>query len=212
MCAMPLQPNAMLGPYQIIGTIGEGGMGVVYRAKDTRLGRDVAIKVLPADVSADPARLRRFEQEARAAAALNHSNILAVYDTGREGDRAYIVTELLEGQTLRELLHDETPGISRVIDLASQIADGLAAAHGRNIVHRDLKPDNIFITADARAKILDFGLAKTVEAEADAAVNPTRSATDPQMVLGTAGYMAPEQARALPVDHRTDIFSFGAVL
>src|SRR5262245_42865663 len=187
---MPLPVGTRLGPHEIVSPIGAGGMGEVYRARDTRLGRDVAIKVLPDDVTADPARLRRFEQEARAAAALNHSNILAVYDIGHEGDRAYIVTELLDGRTLREVLTEESIGIARVIDLASQIADGLAAAHGRNIVHRDLKPENIFVTADARAKILDFGLAKTIESEVDAAVSPTRSATDPHTVLGTAGYMS----------------------
>ena len=210
--SMALPPGTRLGPHEILAPLGAGGMGEVYRARDTRLGRDVAIKVLPADVSADPARLRRFEQEARAAAALNHSNILAVYDIGHEGERAYIVTELLDGRTLREVLANETLTLSRVIDLASQIADGLAAAHSRNIVHRDLKPENILVTDDGRAKILDFGLAKTIESEADAASSPTRSATAPHTVLGTAGYMAPEQARAQPVDHRADVFAFGAVL
>jgi Tol biopolymer transport system component len=192
-------------------------MGEVYRAHDARLGRDVAVKVLPADVSTDPDRLRRFEQEARAAAALNHPGILAVYDigvseaAGATSAVAYIVTELLDGRTLREALTAERLAISRTVDLAAQIADGLAAAHARGIVHRDVKPENIFVTVDGHAKLLDFGLAKTVDAAAVAQAS-TQSATAPHTVLGTAGYMAPEQVRAQPVDHRTDIFAFGAVL
>jgi serine/threonine protein kinase len=209
---MALPAGTRLGPYEVVAPLGAGGMGEVYRARDTRLGRDVAIKVLPDEVTADPARLRRFEQEARATAALNHPNILAVHDIGHEGDRAYIVAELLSGRTLREMLTSETLTLPRVVDLASQIADGLAAAHGRTIVHRDLKPENIFVTEDGRAKILDFGLAKTVEPAEDAAFVPTRLGTAPYTVLGTAGYMAPEQARAQPVDHRADLFAFGAVL
>jgi eukaryotic-like serine/threonine-protein kinase len=156
---MRIVAGTSIGPFDIVAIVGAGGMGEVYRARDTRLGRDVAIKVLPADVSGDVTRLRRFEQEARAAAALNHSNILAVYDIGQDAGRVYIVTELLDGRTLRALLDAETLSISRAVDLAAQVADGLAAAHGRNIVHRDLKPENIFITSDGRAKILDFGLA-----------------------------------------------------
>jgi eukaryotic-like serine/threonine-protein kinase len=208
---MTVGPGTRLGPYTVIAAIGSGGMGQVYRAHDDRLGRDVAIKVLPPEVAADADRLRRFEQEARAAAALNHSNILALYDIGSENGVSFIVTELLDGRTLRELLAQERPATTRVIDLAAQIADGLAAAHGRNLVHRDIKPENIFVTTDGHAKILDFGLAKLVEAPGEAEV-PTRAATAPHTVLGTAGYMAPEQVRGQPLDHRADIFAFGSVL
>ena len=208
---MTIGPGTGLGPYSVVAVIGSGGMGQVYRAHDQRLGRDVAIKVLPAEVAGDADRLRRFEQEARAAAALNHSNILALYDIGSQDGVSFIVTELLDGQTLRELLTRERLAIGRAIDLAAQIASGLAAAHGRNLVHRDIKPENIFITTDGQAKILDFGLAKVVDpaAEVDAA---TRTATAPHTVLGTAGYMAPEQVRGQPIDHRADIFAFGSVL
>jgi Tol biopolymer transport system component len=208
---MPLTAGMRLGPYEIVSALGAGGMGEVYQARDARLGRDVAIKVLPSEVATDPDRLRRFEQEARAAAALNHSNILALYDIGSEGGVAFIVTELLEGRTLRHVLEEERLSIARAVDVAAQIADGLAAAHARGIVHRDIKPENIFITADGRAKILDFGLAKSVDA-GEAADTPTRSATAPHTVLGTAGYMAPEQVRGQPVDHRADLFAFGTVL
>ena len=176
-------------------------MGQVYRAHDQRLGRDVAIKILPPEVAADADRLRRFEQEARAAAALNHPNILALYDIGSEQGVSFIVTELLDGQTLRELLAQERLAIGRVIDLAAQIASGLAAAHGRNLVHRDIKPENIFIATDGQAKILDFGLAKVVD-RTPRVEAPTRAATAPHTVLGTAGYMAPEQVRGQPIDHR----------
>jgi serine/threonine protein kinase len=210
---MFLPPGTRLGPYDVLAPIGAGGMGEVYRARDTRLGREVAIKVLPPDVASDADRLGRFEREARAAAALNHPNILAVFDIGSSAQSAYIVTELLEGQTLRDMLMGERLAVPRAVDLAAQIADGLAAAHGRGIVHRDIKPENIFVTADGRAKILDFGLAKLVTTDDPGGPEaPTRSATSPHTVLGTAGYMAPEQVRGQPVDHRADIFAFGAVL
>ena len=189
-------------------------MGEVYRARDTRLGRDVAIKVLPASVSDDPDRLRRFEQEARAAGALNHPNILVVHDVGEHGRAPYLVCELLEGTTLREQLNAAPMPPRRSVDYAVQIANGLAAAHARGIVHRDLKPENLFITREGRVKILDFGIAKLVEyGETDESNAPTRYAkTDPGLVIGTAGYMSPEQVRGQHVDHRSDIFSFGAVL
>jgi len=163
---MALRSETRLGPYEIVSAIGAGGMGEVYRARDPRLNREVAIKILPASFSSDPQRLHRFEQEARATAALNHPNILAVHDIGQQDGSPYIVSELLEGQTLRDRLRDGPLSLRKVIDFALQIARGLAAAHDRGIVHRDLKPDNIFITKDGRAKILDFGLAKLTRSDA----------------------------------------------
>jgi WD40 repeat protein len=211
MSAMPLQQNAMLGPYQIIGTIGEGGMGVVYRARDTRLGRDVAIKVLTQVAFSDRERLLRFEQEARATGMLNHPNLLTVYDVGRDAEgNPFLVTELLEGETLRSRLDRGPLSPRKAVDAALQMAQGLAAAHEKGIVHRDLKPDNIFLTRDGRLKILDFGIAKLTSARPD---GPTfeMAATEPGMVLGTVGYMSPEQVRGEPVDHRSDIFSLGTI-
>jgi Tol biopolymer transport system component len=184
-------------------------MGEVYRARDTRLDRTVAIKVLPEAFASDVARLRRFEQESRSVAALNHPNILAVYDVGLHEGSPYLVTEFLEGKTLRERLQEGALSPSKTIDFAQQIARGLAAAHERGIVHRDLKPENVFLTRDGHAKLLDFGLAKPLVAAADATIG---SQTSPGVVLGTAGYMAPEQVRGENVDQRADIFSFGAVL
>lgn len=212
---MALAKGARLGPYEIISPLGSGGMGEVYRAHDSRLGRDVAIKVLPAAVSSEAERLRRFEQEARATAALNHPNLLAVFDIGSDHGLTYIVSELLDGRTLRDVLGSPLP-VRKAIEYAAQIAQGLAAAHDKGIVHRDLKPENIFVTNDGRIKILDFGLAKLTEAMAvgaAATMAPTRAVdTTPGLVLGTVGYMSPEQVRGEPVDHRSDIFSFGAIL
>ena len=207
-------------------------MGEVYRARDPRLGRDVAIKILPASFSSDPERLRRFEQEARAAAALNHPNILAVYDIGQHDSAPYIVSELLEGETLRGRLTSGPIPVRKAVEFAVQIAHGLAAAHEKGIVHRDLKPENAFVTTDGRVKILDFGLAKLTQGElrgpakaghyvhggsvrlqADLSALPTTPPdTLPGVVLGTVGYMAPEQVRGLTADHRSDIFAFGAIL
>jgi hypothetical protein len=188
-------------------------MGEVYRARDVRLSRDVALKVLHADIASDPARLRRFEQEAKAAGALNHPNIVAVYDTGECEGSPYIVSELLEGETLRERLARGGLGLRKSVEYAVQIARGLAAAHDRGIVHRDLKPENLLLTRDGLVKILDFGIAKLGRYEESLGTEvQTMSATSPGTVLGTVGYMSPEQARALPVDHRSDIFSLGAVL
>jgi Tol biopolymer transport system component len=211
---MSLTAGTKLGPYEVIASVGAGGMGEVYRARDTRLGRDVAIKILPPSVSDDPDRLRRFEQEARAAGSLNHPNILVVHDVGDHDRVPYVVCELLEGTTLREQLTGAPLPARRAIDYAIQIARGLAAAHERGIVHRDLKPENLFVTRDGRVKILDFGIAKLVEGDqAESADTPTEhAATDPGLVLGTVGYMSPEQVRGQRVDHRSDIFSFGAVL
>jgi len=214
---MSLALGTKLGPYEILSAIGAGGMGEVYRARDTRLGRDVALKVLPASFSRDPDRLRRFEQEARAVAALNHPNIIGIYDIGdgsaTQGGAPYIVSELLEGSSLRDVL-DKSPLSSRkASDYAAQIAQGLAAAHEKGIVHRDLKPENIFVTKEGRVKILDFGLAKQAPAAADASgATVTSSPTEAGTVMGTAGYMAPEQVRGMAVDSRTDIFAFGSVL
>jgi eukaryotic-like serine/threonine-protein kinase len=213
---MPLTTGDRLGPYEIVSAIGAGGMGEVYRARDPRLGRDVAIKVLPAVFSADADRLHRFEQEARAAAALNHPNILAVHDIGTAGDAPFIVSELLEGVTLRERLMGGAVTVRKAVAYAVAIARGLAAAHDKGITHRDLKPENVFITTDDRVKILDFGLAKlTSDRSPVAATSALQTAalpTEPGLVLGTVGYMAPEQVRGLSVDHRADLFAFGAIL
>src|SRR5262245_44804482 len=192
-------------------------MGEVYRARDPRLSREVAIKVLPASFSADADRLRRFEQEAKAAGVLNHPNITAVYDIGQNGGGApYVVQELLEGETLRSVLAGGRIVQRRAVDYATQMAHGLAAAHEKGIVHRDLKPENVFVTRDGRIKILDFGLAKLTQSEGpvSSATNlPTETrGTEPGVVLGTLGYMSPEQVRGRPADARSDIFSFGAIL
>jgi hypothetical protein len=208
---MTLESGTRLGPYEIVSLLGAGGMGEVYRARDTRLRRDVAIKVLPASYSADPDRLRRFEQEARAAASLNHPNILAVHDIGSEAGVSYIVSELLQGQSLRDTLgHGPLPP-RKAVAYAIEIAKGLAAAHEKGIVHRDIKPENVFVTADGGIKILDFGLAKLRELQT-AGFDPTRTApaATQSQVVGTAGYMSPEQVRGEAVDARSDIFSFGA--
>jgi serine/threonine protein kinase len=212
---MAVLAGQMIGPYEITAQIGAGGMGEVYRARDPRLGRDVAIKVLPASFSADPDRLQRFAQEARAAAALNHPNILAIYDIGESKDAPYVVSELLEGETVRERLRAGALSTRRAIDYGLQIARGLAAAHDKGIVHRDLKPENLFITADGRVKILDFGLAKLTRPEgtqASAEAPTLQVATDPGLVMGTVGYMSPEQVRGKPADQRSDLFAFGAIL
>ena len=210
---MPLISGTKLGPYEVVNAIGAGGMGEVYRAKDTRLGRSVAIKVLPESFARDNDRLLRFEQEARAVAALNHPNILAIHDIGEQNGAPYLVSELLEGESLRVEVEQGRLGTRKSVDYAVQIAQGLAAAHEKNIVHRDLKPDNIFITKDGRVKILDFGLAKlTAAGELPESATLTSAATEPGKVMGTVGYMAPEQVRGAAVDNRTDIFSLGAVL
>ena len=214
---MALAPGTTLGSYEIVDSIGAGGMGEVYRARDTKLGRDVAIKVLPESFAQDADRLARFEREARAVAALSHPNILAIYDFGREGGHVFAVCELLEGETLRERIAQGALPARKVIEYGVQVARGLAAAHEKGITHRDLKPDNLFVTNDGRIKILDFGLAKTqsektAENGADSSAPTRAAATDPGVVLGTVSYMSPEQVRGARADHRADIFSFGAVL
>jgi len=211
---MALTSGTKLGPYEILSPVGAGGMGEVYRARDTRLGRDVAIKVLPEALANDADRLRRFEQEARTIAALNHPNILGIHDIGAHDGAPFLVSEFLEGQTLREKLASGPLPVRRAIEYALGIAEGLAAAHEKGIVHRDLKPENVFVTRDGRIKVLDFGLAKLVRPEEkhETAVTLTSPATLPGMVMGTVGYMSPEQVRGEAIDPRSDIFSFGAVL
>ena len=212
---MSLAAGTRLGPYEILGQIGAGGMGEVYRARDSRLGREVAVKVLPDRVAADPDRRRRFEKEARAASALSHPAIVTIHDIGTESDILYVVFELLDGSTLRARLVDGPLPQATAIDWAIQIARGLAAAHEKRIVHRDLKPENIVVTRDGRVKILDFGIARVLQAgeeEGSTAAPTFTGATAPGVILGTIGYMSPEQVRGQAVDHRTDIFAFGAIL
>jgi serine/threonine protein kinase len=230
---MSLIPGTRLGTYEIVSPLGEGGMGEVYRARDTKLNRDVAIKVLPERFANDPTALARFEREAQAVAALSHPNILAIYDFGTEKGIAYAVTELLEGETLRARMANGALPVRKAIDLGVHIVRGIAAAHERGVVHRDLKPENIFVTKDGVVKILDFGLAKATNPGSEdlglqgsrggwspgpsgpgASNDETRvfADTTPGTVLGTVGYMSPEQVRGMALDHRTDIFSFGAIL
>jgi len=210
---MSLATGTRLGPYEILGSIGAGGMGEVYRARDTRLDRDVAVKVMPASVAGDADRRARFEREARSVATLSHPNILAIFDTGVHDGQLYAVTELLEGETLRARLAQGPLATRKAIEVGAQIARGLAAAHDKGLVHRDLKPENVFLLHDGQVKILDFGLARQIEAGSESSPTVTGGAlTDPGSVMGTVGYMAPEQIRAQAVDARTDLFAFGAVL
>ena len=213
------EPSLQIGPYRLVEQIGEGGMGVVWKARDTTLDRDVAIKFLPAAFARDPDRLARFEREAKAVAALAHPAILAIFGFGEQGGSAYAVTELLEGQTLREAMGAGPIAPRRAAEIAKAVADGLSAAHDRGIIHRDLKPENIFLTKDGRTKVLDFGLASFALAAgpagepSTASLTPTRtSLTTPGTVLGTTDYLSPEQVRGVAADTRSDIFSFGAVL
>ncbi len=210
---MTLPAGTRLGPFEILAPIGAGGMGEVYRARDSRLGREVAVKVLPVEFSADAERRRRFEQEARSASALNHPNIVTIHEIGSTDSTIYIAMELLEGRTLREVLHGNALPTKKLLDLACQISDGLARAHAAGIVHRDLKPENVMVSREGTAKILDFGLAKLVKtSEGEASDLPTRTqGTQAGAVMGTAGYMSPEQASGKPVDFRTDQFSLGSI-
>ena len=211
---MALTSGTKVGPYEVVAPAGAGGMGEVYRARDTRLNRDVAVKILPAAFARDPERMRRFQQEAQAVAALNHPNILAIHDFGEHEGSPYIVTEFLDGETLRARVGAGALPVRKASEYAEQIARGLAAAHEKGIVHRDLKPENIFVTRDGRVKILDFGLAKLVRQEGTLAADAATlaSQTESGVVMGTVGYMSPEQVKGLAADHRSDIFSFGAVL
>ncbi|MBZ5648022.1 MAG: protein kinase [Acidobacteriia bacterium] len=212
---MSIATGTKLGPYEIVGALGAGGMGEVYRARDSKLDRPVAIKVLSAQFSSDQERLQRFEQEARAASALNHPNIVTIHDVGRQNGTSYLAMEFVDGKNLREMLDAGGLTMKKTLAIAAQVADGLAKAHAAGIVHRDLKPENIMITGDGLVKILDFGLAKLVPGVAvgsDAAATAVVPATHPGMVLGTVGYMSPEQARGATVDFRSDQFSLGTVL
>jgi len=213
---MAIAKGVSLGPYEILNQIGEGGMGEVWRARDRRIGRDVAVKILPESFSHGDERILRFEQEARAAGGLNHPGLVTIFDVGTTDGSPYIVMELLEGKTLREAIGDPVPSplpLRKVIDYATQIASALSVAHEKGIIHRDLKPENLFVTSDGRVKILDFGLAKLAAEATDLDEKRTaRHLTSAGIAVGTPGYMSPEQARAQPLDHRTDIFSLGSVL
>jgi serine/threonine protein kinase len=207
---MALEPGTRLGPYEVTGPLGAGGMGEVYRARDTRLPREVAIKILPDEFAGDAERRRRFEDEARAVATLSDPHIVTLLDVGHEGGLSYLVLELLEGETLRAALGSGPLRPRRAAEIAADVAAALAAAHAKSILHRDLKPENVFLTRDGHAKVLDFGLAKLGAPEAPGTQSPT--ATRPGHVLGTYAYMSPEQARGQELDARSDIFSFGALL
>ena len=212
---MKLESGAKLGSYTIRELLGSGGMGEVYRARDSRLKRDVAIKVIPEKLADNPEALARFEREAQSVAALSHPNILAIHDFDREDGVSFAVMELLEGETLRDRMNRSQLSSTKALEIALQICGGLVAAHARGIVHRDLKPENVFLTTDGLVKILDFGLAKLMPVsfshESETAA-PTLGLSQPGAVMGTLGYMSPEQLRAQAVDQRTDIFSLGVIL
>src|SRR5688500_10635257 len=207
-----LTPNTTLTHYRIVSKLGAGGMGEVYLAEDTRLGRKVALKLLPAGFTGDADRLRRFRQEARAASALNHPNILTIHEIGSEDGAHFMATEFVEGETLRQRMASARMNLGEALDVAIQVASALAAAHEAGIVHRDIKPENIMVRPDGYAKVLDFGLAKLIDRRDAGAKATTQLNTEPGVVMGTVQYMSPEQARGLEVDARTDVFSLGVVL
>jgi hypothetical protein len=213
---MSLEAGNRLGPYEILAPLGAGGMGEVYRARDVRLSREVAIKVLPSALAADPERVRRFEREARSASALNHPNIVAICEIGSSDSVSYIAMELVKGESLREVLLEGALPVRRLLQIGSQMAEGLAKAHASGIVHRDLKPENVMVTEDGHVKILDFGLAKLTQPDSGEGGRPPAptisGATLEGVVLGTVGYMSPEQTTGAPVDYRSDQFSFGSIL
>jgi serine/threonine protein kinase len=208
---MSLTTGERIGPFQIVAPIGKGGMGEIYRARDTRLDRDVALKMLPDGSATDEESLRRFERETRAVAALNHPNILAIHDTGMHRDIPFAVTELLQGETLAERLRSGPLAAPRAAEIACQIAEGLAAAHAMGVIHRDVKPENIFLTNDSRAKILDFGIARIENPALRTGKHSTSASTSSAFVVGTAGYISPEQVRGRRADGRSDVFALGAV-
>jgi len=212
---MPLAPGSRLGPYEILSPLGAGGMGEVYRSRDSRLGRDVALKVIPRESSRDSERVRRFEQEARAAGTLSHPNVCAIYDVGTHEGSPFVVMELLEGASLRAIMETGAVPLRKALGYVAQAAEGLAAAHEKGIIHRDLKPENLFLTKDARVKVLDFGLAKLTGTDVSTPAgetSPPGTMTSPGVVLGTIAYMAPEQIRGLAVDARADVFALGVIL
>ena len=212
---MTLAAGTRLGPYEILSPLGAGGMGEVYRARDTRLSREVAVKVLPAELSSDTERLKRFEKEARSASSLNHPNIVTIYDIGSEGGVSYIAMERVEGATLRELLVGGPLPVKKLFQIGPQIAEGLARAHEAGIVHRDVKPENVMVTKDGLVKILDFGLAKLtsrMSGSGEGSQLPTMTGTTPGVVVGTVGYMSPEQASGVALDFRSDQFALGSIL
>ena len=208
---MKLVAGTRIGPYEIVAPIGAGGMGEVYRARDSRLQRDVAVKILPAGFASDPDRRARFEREAQAVAALSHPNVLAIHDTGLHDGEIFVVTELLDGETLADRLKGGALPLRKALDIAAQVAHGLAAAHEKHIVHRDMKPENLFLVRDGRVKILDFGLARYTPSPAGAS-ETVPAVSEPGVAMGTVGYMAPEQVRGQATDARADLFAFGAVL
>src|SRR5262245_16416351 len=209
---MRLAIHSQIGPYEILEPLGAGGMGEVYRARDTRLERDVAIKVVPEQFAQDAQALARFYREVRAVAALSHPNIVTIHDIGTEQGLTYAVMELLEGDTLRERIKRGTLDWPPAVEIAKGIADGLAAAHAKGIIHRDIKPENIFLTAGRGVKILDFGLARLQTKGSPLQSGPPGVDTQPGIVLGTVAYMSPEQVRGLPADERSDVFSLGCVM
>src|SRR5262245_36749174 len=209
---MTLSPNSSFGPYTILAPLGTGGMGSVYRARDAKLGRELAIKVLPEEFASDRDRLARFEQEARTASALNHPNIITIFEVGETGGAPYIAMEVVEGRSLRDLLDDGKLPLRKTIAIAAQIADALAAAHEKGVVHRDLKPENVMVTKPGHVKLLDFGLAKLAAVEQTEETMRMAGQTRPGTVMGTVGYMSPEQAGGRAADFRSDQFSLGAIL
>jgi serine/threonine protein kinase len=209
---MSIHAGTSLGRYQIHSLLGTGGMGEVYLAQDMNLGRRVALKLLPSEFTKDESRVRRFQQEARAASALNHPNILTIHEIGSVNSTYFIATEYIEGRTLRDHMSDAQMKTSEVLDVATQVASALAAAHAAGVVHRDIKPENIMLRLDRIVKVLDFGLAKLIEREATDTEAPTLVNTDAGVVMGTARYMSPEQVRGLAVDARTDVWSLGVVI
>ena len=216
---LPIEPGTNVGPYKVLDSLGAGGMGEVYLARDTRLGRKIALKFLSAEFTKDEDRVRRFQQEARAASALNHPNLITIFEIGEVDSVHFISTEFIEGETLRRRLATRRLSNTEIFEVAIQVASALATAHAAGITHRDIKPENIMVRPDGVVKVLDFGLAKLTEASTtgESAIDPTAVTkkvveTDPGVVMGTVSYMSPEQARGTPVDARTDIFSFGVVL